>query len=313
MIDVFKFFKKIPGGALLIPMLISALINTLFPDLWTTIGGTSMATFKGGSLVIVGIILFALGADTNIKMLGKCLQRNGVLILAKIVLALVCGFLFTTVFGMEGIMGISAVAFMACICSTNPGVYIGLMQDYGDQIDMGNVPLMTIISGVPLIPLLVLSSAGGVSFDIMSIITVLLPYVLGLVLGNLDPKLAKMYNPISNILLPFLGFNFGSSINLIAAAKAGVGGIILGVLFVAVNALVLITVDKAVNKRPGYAGAAMCSVAGFAVAVPSLLGEAFAQYQAAAVSQVALCMVVSCILNPFITRAVVKKWGSAKS
>lgn len=312
MIDVFKFFKKIPGGALLIPMLISAVLNTLFPNLWTAIGGTSLSTFKGGALTIVGLILFAVGANTNIKQLGKCLQRNGVLILAKILLSLIFGFLYVRLFGMDGIMGISAVAFMACICSTNPGVYIGLMQDYGDQIDMGNVPLMTIVSGVPLIPLLVLTSAGGSSFDLMSILTVLLPYVLGLVLGNLDPKLAKMYSPVSNIVLPFLGFNFGSSINLIAAAKAGIGGILLGVVFVAINALVLVAADKLINKRPGYAGAAMCSVAGFAVAVPALLGEAFAQYQAAAVSQVALCMVVSCILNPIVTKAVVKKWGSAQ-
>lgn len=149
MIDVFKFFKKIPGGALLIPMLISAVLNTVFPNFWTTIGGTSMSTFKGGALTIVGIIMFALGANTNIKMLGKCLQRNGVLILAKILLSTGFGFLFVTLFGMEGVMGISAVAFMACICSTNPGVYIGLMQDYGDQVDMGNVPLMTIVSGLP--------------------------------------------------------------------------------------------------------------------------------------------------------------------
>ena len=313
MIDIFKFFKKIPGGALLIPMLISAILNTLMPNLWTVIGGTSMSTFKGGALTIVGLILFALGATTNIKVLGKCLQRNGVLILAKILLSLGFGFLFVKLFGMDGIMGISAVAFMASICSTNPGVYISLMQDYGDQIDMGNVPLMTIVSGVPLIPLLILTSAGGSSFDIMSILTVLLPYVLGLVLGNLDPNLAKMYGPVSNIVLPFLGFNFGSSINLIATAKAGVGGILLGMIFVVINALVLIASDKLINKRPGYAGAAMCSVAGSAVAIPVLLGEAFAQYQATAVSQVALCMVVSCILNPIITKTIVKKYGSTKS
>lgn len=313
MIDVFKFFKKVPGGALLIPMLISAVLNTIFPNLWATIGGTSLATFKGGALTIVGIIMFALGANTNIKTLGKCLQRNGVLIVAKLLLSVGFGYLFVRFFGMEGVLGVSAVAFMACICSTNPGVYIGLMQDYGDQIDMGNVPLITIVSGVPLIPLLVLTSAGGTSFDVMSILTVLLPYVLGLVLGNLDAKLAQMYNPISNILLPFLGFNFGSSINLIAAAQAGIGGILLGGLFVVFNAVVLVSVDKLINKRPGYAGAAMCSVAGFAVAVPALLGESFSQYQTAAVSQVAMCMVVSCILNPFITKAIVKKWGSAKS
>lgn len=311
MIDIFGFLKKVPGGALLIPMLISAVINTLFPGLWSWLGGTSAATFQNGSLCIVGIIMFAMGANTNVRTLGSVLKRNGVLILAKLVVTFVFGLLFIKLFGMDGILGISAVAFVTCMGSANPGVYLGIVADYGDQIDTGNVPLMTLVD-MPVGPLLVMA-ASGATLSPAAVITVLVPYVLGIVLGNLDPGLAKAFSNVPNILLIFMGFNFGSSINLVTALQAGVAGVVLGVVYTILNAPVLLIADRVFNKRPGYAGIAMCSVAGISVAIPTMLGEAFAPYSASAIPQVALCLVVSCIFCPILTKLVVNKWGCAKN
>ena len=313
MIDTFSFFRKVPGGALLIPMILSAVINTLFPGLWSSLGGTSAATFKAGTLCICGLTMFALGAATNIKTIGKCLQRNGVLILAKILLTFAFGYAFMFLFGMEGIMGISAVAFMACIASCNPGMYIGLIQDYGDQIDMSNVPLVSVVSGIPLIPMIVLASAGGIEFNVLNLATVMLPYCFGLLMGNLDPALAKIYTPAANLLLPFLGFNFGASINLVTFVKSGISGVVLALVFIILNTIVLVPVDRLVNKRPGYAASSMCCIAGMAMSVPALLGEQYSAYVPAAVPQLGLAMLVSCLVNPFITKAIVNKWGCAKT
>lgn len=311
MINIFGVFKKIPGGALLVPMLVSALINTCFPGLWAWLGGTSAATFQGGALCIVGIIMFAMGANTNVRILGTVLKRNGALILAKLVVAFGFGIAFVKLFGMSGIMGISAVAFVTCMSSTNPGVYLGIVSDLGDQVDTGNVPLMTLVD-MPIVPLLVMA-ASGATLKAADIITVLIPYVLGIVLGNLDPNFAKAFSNLPNILLIFLGFNFGSSINLLTALQAGVAGIVLGIVYMVLNVPVLLLADRFLNKRPGYAGVAMCSVAGISVAIPTMLGEAFAEYRAAAIPQIALCLVVSCIICPILTKMVVNKWGSAKS
>lgn len=309
--NIFGFFKKIPGGSLLIPMLISAIINTVSPEFWTTLGGTSNATFKGGSLCIVGIIMFGMGANTNIKTLGAVLKRNGFLALAKLAIGLSFGVLFLKLFGLDGINGISAVAFVTCICSSNPGVYLGIVSDYGEQIDTGNVPIMTILD-MPIVPLVILA-IGGAGFNVLEVFTVIIPYALGILLGNLDSNFAQAYSTIPTILLPFLGFNFGSSLNLLSAFRAGIAGIVLGIVYMILNVPILLLADRYLNKRPGYAGVAMCSVAGISLAIPAMLGESFTNYQASAVSQIAMCLVVSCILCPILTKIVVSKWGSAKN
>lgn len=310
MVNIFGFFKKIPGGSLLIPMLISAIINTIFPNLWTTLGGTSTATFKGGSLCIVGIIMFAMGANTNVKALGSVLKRNGLLALAKLAIGLGFGVLFMKLFGMEGIGGVSAVAFVTCICSANPGVYLGIVSDFGDQIDTGNVPLMTILD-MPIVPMVVMAIAGA-GFNIMEVITVIIPYALGMLLGNLDGKFAQAYSTVSMIMLPILGFNFGSSLNLILAVKAGVAGIVLGVVYMILNVPILFLADRYLNRRPGYAGVAMCSVAGISLAIPAMMGEAYTSYLSTAIPQIAMCLVVSCIMCSALSKVVVSKVGTAK-
>ena len=307
---LWKGMNKIPGGNLLIPMLIGAIINTLFPNLMTWLGGTSLATFKTGSMTIVGIILFALGTTTDVKTLGSVLKRNGVVTIAKLAIGFVFGLLFVKLFGLDGIMGVSAVAFVTCICSANPGIYIGLMNNYGEPTDMGNVPIMTVLD-LPWFPMLILA-AGGATLPPADIITVFVPYILGIVVGNIDKDFGKLYQPMSNIILPFLGLNFGFSLNLLTAAKAGLAGIVLGIVYMILNFPILVFADRVINKRPGYVGASMCSVAGFSIVLPTLLGEAYAGYLPTAIPQIALCLVVSAILCPILTKKVVDKWGSAK-
>ena len=307
---IWKGMNKIPGGNLLIPMLIGAIINTAFPNLMTWLGGTSLATFKTGSMTVVGIILFALGTTTDIKTLGTVLKRNGIVTIAKLVLGFGFGLLFVKLFGIDGIAGVSAVAFVTCICSGNPGIYIGLVNTYGDPADMGNVPIMSVLD-LPWFPMLILA-AGGAKLPPADVITVFVPYILGIILGNIDKDFGKLYQPMANIILPFLGFNFGMSLNLLTAAKAGLAGIVLGIVYMILNFPVLLFADRVLNKRPGYVGASMCSVAGFSIVLPTLLGEAYAQYLPTAIPQIALCLVVSAILCPILTKKVVDKWGSSK-
>lgn len=311
MMDVYKFYKKVPGGMLIIPMLIFAVINTLFPNLWTSMGDMSMYLFKSGTLAFAGLILFAAGATMNVKMLGESLKRCGVLTITKLIIGFGFGFAFMKFFGLDGVFGVSAIAFVACITSVNPGVFMGLIQDYGEQADMGNFALMNVIT-TPAIPIIIIAASSGASFNPLTIVSVLLPFILGMVLGNLDPNMAKIYGAATPIALPFMGCCFGSSINLVTAAKAGVAGILLAVVYLVIHVIMLI-VDKGINRRPGYCSVAMCSVAGIALIVPTMLsGEAYQPYIADAVSQIALCILITSIVSPFLTKLVVKLWGSPK-
>ena len=313
MIDIYGIFKKIPGGSLLFPMFTVALINTIFPDLLTSFGGMTTAMYKTGTLTVAGIILFATGAGINVKTLGTVLKRCGALTIAKFAIAVGFGTLFVKMFGVDGIWGISAVAFVTVICSTSPGVFMGLAADYGEPADLGNFAVMNLAS-MPCFPIMILATATGGAFDIMSVITILVPFFLGMLLGNIDPNFAKMMKPATPILIPFMGACFGSSINLISALKAGLSGVLLAVVFLIINVVIMLFVDKIINRRPGYCGTAWCSVAGIAMTVPAMLAAdpTYEAYIGTAGSQIALAIVITGLVSPFITKWVVGMWGSPK-
>jgi 2-keto-3-deoxygluconate permease len=305
-VDVYALYRKVPGGMLLVPMFLIAVINTLFPDLIGSFGGMTTALFKTGTLAFGAIILFAVGADIKLATLGTVLKRSSALAIAKLALSFASGILFIKFFGMEGVWGINAVAFVTCMCSCNPGVYMGLVQDYGEEEDMGNFAAVNILS-MPCFPLLILAAASGSQFNPMDIITVFIPFLLGLVVGNLDPKLAKVYSATTPIALPFMGCCFGASINLITALQAGLAGILLTVIYLVLHMVVMLPVDKFVNRRPGYAAMAMCSVAGLALTVPELMGDGeYADIANDAIPQIAACLILTSIASSLLTKIVAK-------
>jgi 2-keto-3-deoxygluconate permease len=307
--DVYGFMKKVPGGLLLVPMCITALINTIFPDALANAGSMTTALFKGGTLTFAGFLLFASGATMDIKTLGASLKRGGVLAITHLLIAFVIGIAYVRLFGIEGIWGISAVAFVTCICACNPGVYMSIIQQYGEPADLGNFAILNILT-MPAIPIIVLAMGAGGSINPMEVITVLIPFCLGVFLGNMDPKVRKMFGAATPLALPFMGFCFGSSINLVSALQAGLQGVILAALYLVIHLCIKVPVDRGINKQPGYAAIAMSSVAGIAMSVPSMLGEAYAQYAGVATSQIALCLVLTSIMSPILARAAVKRWGA---
>ena len=163
---------------------------------------------------------------------------------------------------------------------------------------------------VPAIPLMILSSANGQGIDLNTIIANLLPFILGMILGNLDGDFKKLYASATGMLLPFMGICFGSSIDIIVALKSGVSGVILTLIFYLVSLLPLLLLDRKVVKRPGYAAIAMSSVAGLSISVPSLAAEisdAYAPFVNVAMSQIALASIITSIITPIIIKYIVKR------
>lgn len=313
MIDIYGLYKKVPGGSLLIPMFLVAVINTIFPNLIASFGGMTTAMFKTGTMAFAAAILFFTGATIRVNTLGTVLKRCGVLTIMKFAIAFAFGFLFVRLFGVNGVGGITAVAFVTCICSCNPGVFMGLASDYGEPGDMGNFAMMNIVS-MPCWPMLILAASAGISFNMMDIVTVFVPFLLGMLLGNLDPNFSKIVGPATGALIPLMGCCFGASLNLVTAAKAGLAGILLAVLFLILNVPLMLFADRVITKRPGYAAVAWCSVAGIAMTVPAMASN-IAEYSdtiAASSAQIGLCMIITCIVSPFLTKWVVDMWGSPK-
>ena len=117
-----KFMRKIPGGMLLIPMLISALFATFLPDIFK-IGGMTEAFFTTkGINYIVALVCFCSSAALDFEKIKKVLKKQGSILLVKVILCFVFSILFFRFFGMEAIWGISAIAFTTTICSLNPSL-----------------------------------------------------------------------------------------------------------------------------------------------------------------------------------------------
>jgi 2-keto-3-deoxygluconate permease len=311
---IMKFIGKIPGGLMIIPMLITAIINTVAPGALQIGSATSGIFTSAGTMTIVGIILFIAGSQLKVKQLGMAIKRGGILCIAKIAIGFAVSFIVFGLFGDKGVLGISAMAFVIALSSCNPGVYMALVQQYGDVVDEAAFGLLNVVA-VPALPILILSISSGGGFDVMSVVAVLVPFIVGMILGNLDDGIAKLMAPGTPICLVFLGFCFGSNINLINAVKAGPSGLLVALIYLIVTVPVFLAVDKFIIRRPGYAGVAFSSIAGISAAVPGIIAEImpqFAPYAPTATAQMALAVVITSFSAPFITKWIVGKFGDGK-
>ena len=70
------FLNKVPAGMMVVPRLISAFINTFFPDLFK-IGGFTQAVFTtAGTAGIIGAQLVCMGAQLRVTELFAVVRRG---------------------------------------------------------------------------------------------------------------------------------------------------------------------------------------------------------------------------------------------
>lgn len=309
-VPIIKTLNKVPSGNLIIPMIIMAVINTFFPNV-LLIGDITTALFKQGTLCVVALILFCAGVQTTPKDFVVSLKRGGILIVLRVIWGIALGLLAVKLLPMEGFAGITLVALVPVLLSMHPGLYLASAMTYGDKADLAAFSLSNLATA-PVIAMVVLFSSYGSSVNIPQImVAALIPFILGMVLGNLDPTFKKLTATSTPWLMIFLGCCFGSSINLMTAVQSGLSGIVLVIIYYVVSIPFMLFVDKVILKRPGYAGMGLSAVGGISVAVPSLLATAdatFAPYVAQAAPIISLAMIISCLVSPFLTKYVMNQW-----
>lgn len=296
--------QKIPGGTMLVPMAIGALVNTFIPSIYEIGNPLSAVLSSNGTMCIVGLMLVFSGIQTKPKQLLMSFKRCGLLIIIKLILNIIIGISFVNVFGLSGIYGISALSFVAALTSCNPGVYMALMENLGDEIDKAGFAFLNLV-GLPFVPICILGFAGNNGIDYMSIIATLIPFILGMVLALVDTDIRSFTKSGSTLLLPFLGFCLGSSIDLNMTLSKWSQGLILFVVVLLINIVPLLIVDKKILHQKGYCAAAICCVAGLAITVPGLMAEADASYLPyveTAQAQIAFAVIVSAIVTPILTK-----------
>lgn len=266
---ILKTVQKIPGGLMVVPLFLGAVINFAFPQI-LDIGGMTTATFKSGSSAFIGASLMCVGSQINITKVGEPLKRGAVLLIAKFLAGFVPTLVVTWIFGPTGVLGITPLMLLAAVTNSNGGMYLGLMTNFGDENDLGAQSLLGINDG-PFLTLLGMGLAGLASFDWQSLLASVGTLIVGIVLGNLDHDIRDFLQPGIMFTLPFLAFCLGTGLDLENIVTGGFTGIFLGILVVVLTAIFTIPADKFILKRPGYAGAAICTAAGNAVATPAIL------------------------------------------
>ncbi len=266
---ILKTVQKIPGGLMVVPLFLGAVINFAFPQI-LDIGGMTTATFKSGSSAFIGASLMCVGSQINITKVGEPLKRGAVLLIAKFLAGFVPTLVVTWIFGPTGVLGITPLMLLAAVTNSNGGMYLGLMTNFGDENDLGAQSLLGINDG-PFLTLLGMGLAGLASFDWQSLLASVGTLIVGIVLGNLDHDIRDFLQPGIMFTLPFLAFCLGTGLDLENIVTGGFTGIFLGILVVVLTAIFTIPADKFILKRPGYAGAAICTTAGNAVATPAIL------------------------------------------
>ena len=150
----------------------------------------------------------------------------------------------------------------------------------------------------------------------MQIISLIIPFVLGMVLGNLDEDIRNVFAGGNAIILPFLGFEFGSTINLIDAFKMIPQGLLLSLIYFIVVITPSYIFECAVLHRPGYASVASGSLAGVALVIPSMAAAsnaAFQPYVDSTVAVLAFVLAVTNILCPFMVKFILTKHPADES
>lgn len=309
---IMRFLKRVPAGMMIVPLIIGSFMNTFFPAA-LKIGSFTTATFSNaGAATAMGIQLFCLGTTLQLKDMPKVFKRGGILLISKFLIGAAIGIAVGKIFGFNGVLGLTTLAIISAVTNSNGSVYLALMKTYGDTTDCAAMALLALNDG-PLFTLIALGASGLANVPFMALLATVIPIIVGMIIGNLDDEMRKFLEPAGNILIPFVGLTLGAGINLTNVLKGGVAGIILGLITVFVGGCFIVFCDRIIGKRPGYAGWAVATTAGNAVAVPAAVGlidPAWAPYVSGATTQVAASVVVTAILAPLMTNWWARKYGA---
>ncbi|MEV7664086.1 2-keto-3-deoxygluconate permease [Paenarthrobacter sp. NPDC089316] len=311
-IPIKKALERVPGGMMLVPLGIGAVIHTLAPDAGKFFGSFTGAFFTGLA-PLLAVFFVCLGATLEVKSTPYILKKGGVLLGSKILFAVLIGVIAGRLLGEapieHGVLaGLSTLALVAALNDTNGGLYISLMGQFGRKRDAGAYSILSLESG-PFLTMVTLGIAGLAAFPWQALVGAILPLALGMFLGNLDKNMRNLLAPLVPAMVPFLGLALGLTINLNAVVEAGLLGIALGLFVVFVGGAVLLLADK-LTGGDGVAGLAAATTAGNAALVPAIIATANPVYAPAAEHAtvlVAASVVVTAVLCPIVTSAWAKR------
>ena len=299
-VKIYRFINRVPGGMMVVPLFIGMALNTFFPNL-LKIGGFTQALTGTGYPTILGMYLFTVGTKMTVRAAPRMLARGFGLLVAKVGTATLCALLVAHLFD-GSVMGLSTLAVMVAMSDTNGGMFLALTSVMGDKDDAGTYVVQSIETG-PFLTMLIFVGTGLAVIPYLTMVSVIAPIVAGAILGNLDDDIRAFFGSHEPIIVPFMAFTLGQTIDLRSVATAGLPGVALGLTVLVLTGFVCIVTDRLLGGS-GIAGAAASSTAGNSAAVPqavALADPTSAAIAGAATVQVAASVIVTALLTPLLT------------
>lgn len=300
-----KTIEKVPGGMMLMPMLFSTTLNTLCPQVFK-IGGF-VTEIMNHHNTFIGAFLVCMGAGMTFRSAPKALKIGAVTTAVKFAFAVGLGLLVNAMFGDAGFLGLTSLAIIAAVSNTNGGLYAALTSEFGSKEEIGAISVLSVNDG-PFLTMIAVGAAGIATIPFMDLVGVIIPIIVGMILGNLDDDMRQFLSRGGDIMVPFMGLALGTRFDFKMLLTAGPMGIVLGFITAVIGGGVLILADR-LTGGTGVAGAACASTAGNAVGVPlavAAVDPSLEALAAAATPYVAASTVTTAILVPIITTWVYK-------
>ena len=182
--SILKLVQRVPGGMMIIPLILGALCNSFIPQA-IEIGGFTTDLLKNGVNAFVAMFFVCSGSQIKLREAATPIIRGTVLCAAKIGIGAVVGLAVAKIWGMNGVLGLSPLALVSAITNSSGTLYVSLAQEFGDKNDVAAIgPLC--INDLPFVTMVVFGAAGLAEIPFMSLVASLFPLILGIILGNID-------------------------------------------------------------------------------------------------------------------------------
>ncbi|TQL40410.1 2-keto-3-deoxygluconate permease [Homoserinimonas aerilata] len=314
-IPLFDGMNKIPGGIMLIPLILGSLVGTFAPD-FLEMGNFTTALFKNSALPLIGVLIFATGMQITLKTSGPVLATTGTILLTKSIIPAGLVVLLGSFTGLDGVLGVSILALIVTMDNSNGGLWLAFTGRYGNSTDRGAYMASAINDG-PFFSMLFLGAAGLADIPVTLLIAAIIPLVAGIIIGNIDARWTEIMRPVPNIVIPFFAFALGTGINLGNVVSGGLSGILVGAFATLFTGTLAYFGYRWILRRGKQSGIGIASAttAGNAIATPAIIAAAdpsFAPYMEVATAQVASAVLVSAVLAPLLAAWVLKRQGGVR-
>ena len=315
-VPLFDGMNRIPGGLMLIPLILGSVVGTFFPG-FLGMGNFTTALFQASALPLIGLLIFATGMQITLKTSGPVLATAGVLLLCKSLIPATVVVLLAQIVGLDGILGVSILALLVTMDNSNGGLWLAFTGRYGDARDRGAYMASAINDG-PFFSMLFLGVAGLANIPFQLLLAAVIPLLIGIIVGNLDQRWTEVMRPIPNMIIPFFAFALGTGINLQNVLSGGLSGIVVGIVATLFTGSLAYLGYRFILRRGNKSGIGIASAttAGNAIATPAIIALAdptFAPYVEVATAQIASAVLVTAVIAPLLATWVLKREGGLVS